>query len=278
MQRKEKKKIRIVIIILSVLLAVSLLFLAGILIYNHFSDAQPVSVTVPDNIITPEKDETTSQTTSQQTDTSKNNNADENSNGSASETTTVSPSVTSPSDADVTATALSLHDRNADDNTPFQVGNMFPGDSETKYYCVRVSHKGDVILRFHADIRPEYEKLAEVLCCRITLPENGEVLYDGLMRDMPASLNHALRTSTSTTSEVYYEITAYLDTSVGNAYMNKDLIADFRWWVEETGNLDAPQTGDPFNLYLWLCLASGSLFLLILLCKKRKKEDAVNER
>lgn len=274
MQEKEKRKIRIVIIVLSILLAVSLLLLAGTLIYNHFSETQPVSVTVPDNIITPEEEETNSLVT----DNSETNTTDENSNSSTSETATSSASATNQSGADVTATALSLHNRNTDDNTPFQVGNMFPGDSETKYYCVRVSHKGDVILRFHADILPGYEQLAEVLCCRITLPENGGVLYDGLMRDMPKSLNHALNTDKSTASEVYYEITAYLDTSVGSEYMNKDLIADFRWWVEETGNLDSPQTGDSFNLYLWLCIAVGSLFLLILLWKKRKKEDAANER
>ena len=82
----------------------------------------------------------------------------------------------------------------------------------------------------------------------------------------------------STTDELYYEITAYLDTSVGNDYQNKDLIADFSWWVEETENLDSPQTGDLFKLYLWLCIASGSLLLLILLWRKRKKEDATDER
>nr|DAO88812.1 MAG TPA: Spore coat-associated protein N, biofilm matrix, amyloid fiber [Caudoviricetes sp.] len=274
LQENEKRNIKIVIIILSVLLAVSLLCLAGTLLYNHFFETQPVSVTVPDNIITPEKEETNSLVT----DNSETGTADENSNSSTSETATSSASATSQSGADVTATALSLHNRNTQDNTPFQVGNMFPGDSETKYYCVRVSHKGDVLLRFNADIRPDYEQLAKVLCCCITLPEKGEVLYDGLMRDMPKSLNLALNTDKSTTSEVYYEITAYLDTSVGNEYMNKDLIVDFRWWVEETGNLDSPQTGDAFNIYLWLCIAAGSLFLLILLLKKRKKEDAVNER
>lgn len=271
---KEKGKIKIVIIILSVLLSVSLLLLAGTLLYNHFAESQPVSVTVPDNIITPEEDDTNSQ----KTDNIKNNSADENGNSSANGTATESQSVSDQSDPDVIATALSLHNRNADDNTPFKVGNMFPGDSETKYYRIRVSHKGKVILRFHADVRPGYEKLAEVLCCRIVLPESGEVLYDGLMRDMPESLNSALNTDKSTTSEVYYEITAYLDTSVGNEYMNKDLIADFRWWVEETENLEPPQTGDSFNLYLWLSLAAVSLFLLILLWRKRKKEDTTNER
>ena len=271
---KGKSKIKIVIIILLILLAVSLLLLAGTLIYNHFTETRPVSVTVPDNIITPDGKETSSLTS----DSGESDTTDENSNISTSETSTSSTSTTNQSTANIIATALSLHNRNSNDNTPFQVGNMFPGDSETKYYCVRVSHKGDVILRFHADILPGYEQLAEVLCFRITLPESGEVLYDGLMQDMPKSLNHALNTDKSTTSQVYYEITAYLDTSVGNEYMNKDLIADFRWWVEETGNLDSPQTGDSFNLYLWLCIAAGSLFLLILLWKKRKKEDAANEQ
>lgn len=260
-QTSGKQKIKIIIIILSILLAVSLTALAGALLYKHFYVAQPVSVLVPDNIITPEEGKTNSL------------KADD----SGSETPSESQPESEQSGAVVTATALSLHKRNADDNTQFSVGNMFPGDSETKYYCVRVSHKGDVILRFHADVRPGYEKLSEVLCCRIALPENGEVLYEGLMRDMPDELNRTLRTSSSTTSEVYYEITAYLDTGIGNEYMNKELIADFRFWVEETENLVSPPTGAYFNIYLWLCIASGSLFLLILLWRRRKKEDETNE-
>ena len=230
MQEKESSKLKIVIVILSVLLALSLLLLAGTLIYGSISDSRQASVTLPDNIITPEKESGSSQPTAGgQKNTAGGNAAPAQSpNGASGEG----------------ATALSLHSRNTGDNVPFSVGNMFPGDSETKYFRVSVSHKGNVVLRFRADVREGYEKLAEVLCCRIALPEGGEVLYDGLMCDMPESLNRELRTSTRTTSEVYYEITAYLDTGVGNEYMNKSLIADFRWWVEETENLDAPQTGD----------------------------------
>ena len=310
MSVNKKSKIKIIIICLSVLLTVSLLGLAGTLIYNYFSGSQSVSVSVPDNLIVPGNDETNAQYTdnietdaaeedrisvqqsatgesnaaeedkinAQQSGNRKETNTDDSREDSANEIKSVSQSVSDRSDPDAKATVLSLNNRNAGDNTPFQAGNMFPGDSETKYYCVRVSHKDDVILRFHADVRQGYDKLAEVLCCRIVLPETGEVLYDGLMRDMPESLNHELGTSTGTTSEVYYCITAYLDTGVGNEYMNKDLIADFNWWVQETENLDAPQTGDSLNIDLWLCIASASLFLLILLLRKRKKEDAVNEQ
>ena len=98
------------------------------------------------------------------------------------------------------------------------------------------------------------------------------------MKDMPISINLLLNTYKSTVSEVCYEITAYLDTSVGNEYMDNDLIADFRWWVEETENLNSPQTGVPLDICLCLCLISCSLLLLILLVKKRKKEVTANEQ
>lgn len=279
---EQKKKIKVIIIVLAILLGLSLLALGGTLIYNKIANATPATVTVPDNLITTDEDTTKPDSSDSQAPDSSDTEKPDGSytqtpDSSAAASSSAVPAQSITAEVKKAAT-IELYNKQPEENTPFQVENMFPGDSETKYYCVRVSHKGDVILRLHANVRPGYEKLSEVLCCRVLLPENGEVLYDGLMRDMPASLSHALRTSISTTSEVYYEITAYLDTSVGNEYMDKDLIADFRWWVEETGNLDSPQTGDPFHLYLWLCIASGSLLLLILLWRKRKKEDAANER
>ncbi len=285
MQEKKKNKMKVVIVVLSVLLAVSLISLAGTLIYNHFSGSQPASVTVPDNIITPETEEDAiPQTNENQNDGIESTGERENTNSSKSsdndtnKKSTVSQTVPTPSDEKITATTLSLYKRHPDDNTPFKVENMFPGDRERKYYSVRISHKGDVTLRFHADIRPGYEKLAEVLKCRIVLPDNGEVLYDGLMRDMPDSVNQSLRTGSATTSEVYYKITVYLDISVGNEYIDKTLIADFRWWVEEPGEMIPAATGDPFHSGMWLCLASGSLFLLILLWRKCKREEVSDER
>lgn len=285
-QHKEEKT-KAIIKILAVLLGMSITALTGTLIYNHFTEKQPVSVIVPENIITPETDEykpgsevsdtdstdaepngTSSSESKTDSDTQKSSTS-EKSTGSAN---------TGSTNADKTATALSLYDRNPGDNISFEVNNMFPGDKETKYYCVKVSYKATVTLCFRADIRPGYEKLAEVLKCRIVLLSTGEIIYDGLMQDLPKSINHTLETDKSTTNELYYEITAYLDTSVGNEYMEKDLAADLKWWVEETENLDSPQTGDNSNLALWLCLALGALFMLILLSKKRRKEDKQYEQ
>lgn len=287
---QKNKKLTIVIVILIVLLCLSATALTGTLLYNHFVRTEPTTVDIPGNIITPDGEDSgntgtdvSSDDSSDSSQTSSTDEPDESDAPNSSESSAPDTSSNSPSSSETTGTtsvssskasAIALHNGKPEDNMPFQVTNMFPGDRETKYYCVKVSYKGDIIVRYHADIRPRYEKLAEVLKVKIRLPETDETLYDGLMRDMPKSLNHALYTTEKTQSELYYEVTAYLDTSVGNEYQDKELIADFRWWVEETENLDSPQTGDISNIYLWIALAAGSLFILILLLAKRRKEAA----
>lgn len=171
-----------------------------------------------------------------------------------------------------------MYNKQPEENTPFAVGNMFPGDAETKYYRVQVSYRDTVTVHYHADIRPGYDKLAEVLKVKITLLSDNQTLYDGLMRDMPASLTHRLTTKDSTTDELYYEVTAYLDTSVGNEYQNKDLVADFRWWVEgkDTDHLEpSPVTGDFRRLLPWILLlaASGTACVVLLVVRKRREEE-----
>ena len=157
------------------------------------------------------------------------------------------------------ATSLYLYKYQEDDSTPFKVTNMFPGDKETINYYVKVAHQKSVTVKFHADIRAGYEKLAEVL--KVKIIYQNDILYDGLMRDMPASID--FRLSGSGNNELKYEIAVYLDTSVGNEYQKLMLIADFRWWVEgelnqsnptptptptsDPGNTDSTSTPNPIN-------------------------------
>ena len=257
---EQKKKIKVIIIVLACLLGLSLLALGGTLIYNKIANTTPATVTVPDNLITPDEDTTkpdSSESNSQAPDSS-----DTQAPSSSAETKK--------------AATIELYNKQPEENTAFAVGNMFPGDSETKYFRVRVSYHDKITVHYKATVRPGYEKLAEVLKVRVNLLSTGEMLYDGLMRDMPESLTHKLASQKTTTDELYYEITAYLDTSVGNDYQNKDLIADFKWWVEETGNLDdSPKTGDTSNILLWAVLAacSGSMMILLLVTRRRKEDE-----
>ena len=246
---EQKKKLKIIIIVLAILLGLSLLALGGTILYNKMANTTPATVTVPDNMITPDED------------TSKPDSSATEKPSSSAETKK--------------AATIELYNKQPEENTAFAVGNMFPGDSETKYFRVRVSYHDKITVHYKATVRPGYEKLAEVLKVRVKLLSTGEMLYDGLMRDMPESLTHQLASQKSTTDELYYDITAYLDTSVGNDYQNKDLIADFEWWVEETGNLDdSPQTGDTSSIWLWAVLAAGYLgVMILLLVVRRRKED-----
>ena len=149
---------------------------------------------------------------------------------------------------------------------------MFPGDAEAKTFRVEVSRKASVTVHFRADVQPGYEKLAEVLKARVVL-SGGEVLYDGLMRDMPQSVDTAL--TGSGTDVLTYEITASLDTSVTNEYQNRDLVADFRWWVTDTDALaPSPKTSDTLTIALWTAVAAVSVGVLIVIARRRRKEES----
>lgn len=206
-------------------------------------------------------------------------------------------SVASAQDA---GTTLELYKNHADDSTPFAAGNMLPGDVETKSFFLRVSYQGSVTVKFHADIRDGHDGLADVLKCRVSI-RGGEELYDGLMRDMPAALEYTLPQSEGTTEEVVYDISAYLETSVDNTYAEKELLADFRWWVESDGSgggsgdggsssgsgdgstdgisqggLITPATGDSMSVALWTAIACILIlaFALLFYAWKRKGEAA----
>ena len=164
---------------------------------------------------------------------------------------------------------IRLYDRSPEYNREFSVTNMFPGDAETQNDCVQVDHKGDVTVHFRAEVRPGYEKLAEVLKLRVSV--GGSVLYDGLMAEMPAAVDTLLPAGSDTLD---YQLTAYLDTSVGNPYMYQQLVADFYWWVADSEEL-APPTGDTMQPLLWgaVVLVSGAALTVLLRRRREVSHD-----
>ena len=254
---QKLKKLRIVIIVLAALLAVSLAVLA-VTVIRASAHGDSATVSIPGNITSGSAHaETAAYRTSTKPDGSRTQNA-----------------VSLSASGQARRVTLSLYRKQPEDNTPFNVVNMLPGDAVTQNYNVRVSHSGNVTVRFRAIIRPGYEKLAEVLMLRVKLLNTGETLYDGLMRDMPRSVNHKLTASGSTTSDLEYELTAYLDTSVGNDYQNQELVADFHWWVEgkEQSHLDSPKTGDDSHIVIFTVAAVAASIAVIILPVWRRRE------
>lgn len=152
---------------------------------------------------------------------------------------------------------LSIYRNHESDGTAFFVSNMLPGDAESKEYLIKVSYRGTVDLFFQATARKELidgtlqdPKLAEVLKFRVEIPRENTVLFDGPISEMP-ELKLTITSPVGRTEPIPYKITAYLDTSVGNPYQNKNLTADFKWWVytkrENVTPVYPPKPGDPYK-------------------------------
>ena len=126
---------------------------------------------------------------------------------------------------------LSLNRRNSEENMRFQAENMLPGDTLTGIYRIETSFQDKEVstLHFGVVLQDGSEKLAEVLQLKVALtaPE-AKVLYEGAFDQMPQSLDYVIDSE----AEVVYEISASLDTSVGNEYQGKKLVADFVWWAD----------------------------------------------
>lgn len=164
-------------------------------------------------------------------------------------------------------TVIFLYQNQPTDNGTFSVSNMFPGDEETKNYCIKVSHSGSVPVYFRTEIRQDSEKLAEVIKIKVVMAETGETLYDGFMSEMP-EIAYFVEADGAATTELNYGITVYLDTSVGNDYAEKDFTVDFVWSVSETGRL-VPRW---WRILPWLILMALSFIVLVCLFVIKKKE------
>jgi len=159
----KNKSLKIIIAVLAILLAVSLTALIGMLLVRQFSHSDPATVAVPGNIITPEGDKalninTDSPSTALTDSEMENDIAPPDASDPAKGTelasnTTASAATDAVAASTAEASALSLHTKQPEENKPFQVVNMFPGDNEIQYFRIKVSYKGDIVVRYHADIR-----------------------------------------------------------------------------------------------------------------------------
>ena len=197
------------------------------------------------------------------------------------------------------AEVLRLSERNVEENVAFGVENMYPGDKLVQKYRIEVVF-ADVTdtatVRLQAVVRSGYEKLSEVLELTVRRTDTEAVLYEGLLRDMP-EVEQVLTADGKSSQEICYEITAGLDTSVGNAYQKKKLVADFNWCmtvnqdsqekeegsqeteddsqqgdlVGEEEQVETPPTGDDSHMAVWIVAILLSLLGLAYLIIRQRK-------
>ncbi len=261
----KSRKIKTVIIVLAVLLALAVSALAARLIrLNFFADSS--TSTSPDNVIG--KDPTSSSSLTEET----------YSEETSSETSDVSmpqiPGEMTQTGEDISVTTLSLHSLLPSDNQAFNVLNMFPGDVETRYYCVEVNHSIFTTLYFGAVITQETENISEIMRIRVSLYGTDKVLYDGTV-DGLSSRGYSLEIPANSQNKTaaYYKIAIYLPTSAGNEYQNAGLKMDFNWWVNNKNALLPPQTGGdlPTNI-MWVVVSVVAAALVAALIFSRPKD------
>ena len=165
---------------------------------------------------------------------------------------------------------------------PFNVPNMFPGDSVAEEYTVTVRHRDPLTLYFGIDIPNVDNKLAEALHVKVVLPSKNTTLYDGLMKDIPAAGVPVVLPRGE--NKMVYAITVTLPTSAGNEYMNRNLTVDLLWWYEQESSgggywpwsspgpsVESGETGDSFSAPLYIGLGAVALCGVALLVLGKRK-------
>lgn len=198
---------------------------------------------------------------------------------------------------------LSLNAKNPEENSFFQVTNMFPGDRITQYYRLGVSYTGTITVNFHAVSTDGDENLSEVLEIKVQWADTGELLYEGSLAKMSVLGQELSTDSKSRTEELTYEVTVGLSTSAGNEYQNKKLIAELSWWAEGDeapepgepesggnstgasepdrgeiqtgGSLTNPPTGDESPIFTWMAVVLVSIAVILIILERYRRRRLV---
>ncbi len=240
--KNREEKLRLVIIVLAVLVVLSLAALAVRMLWVRSRGAGSDTHVVPDNYI-----------------------------GQGSIRLPLSPGgVLAAPETD--SHIIRLYQDRPEDNAPFAVNNMLPGDSYTQQFTVEVSHENPIDLYFNAIVTRQTKDLAHVLYIRAVHTDSGTVVYEGCFADMDVRGYAIALPQSAGETRAHYEITVWLPTWVGNDHQAAMLACDFQWYVADEGGLVPPPTGDGMNFALWAGLGALSLVALAALVVWARKE------
>lgn len=276
----KSARLKIIIIILAVLLVLSAGGLAARYIYLAYFAPTQSTATVPDNLIGEDSSRPEDNNASSDGSTTSSDSAasDSGSGQTAGTDANSSDSGGHAAEDKPQAPKLELYEGKPGDNQKFEVSNLFPGDSVTKYFCIKAHHDKDIDLFFKTDITEQTKNLGNVLHIKVSHPETGKVLCDAPFAEVnEKEFSELLKANSEKATTAYYQIDVSLDTSVGNEYQAALLKADFEWYVKDEGGLTPPQTGDRFPIVMWITLACSSLLLILLLLFGKRRKEARHE-
>ncbi len=225
-QSESKKKLKIAVIIVLAIFIISCVALVARIIYVH-SVAQPgdTIVYVPQKLIDAEKEV--------DSDGVPLLRASSNLLRVGTPLLSQIPVYWGPS-SDIPAEVIELHSGQSADNDRFDVQNMLPGDTYTKYYCLKVYHRGDITAYFNIKNVNATKALDTILNIKVTRldEESPVVLCNGTfaaMKDNDMPINISATSENETV--MFFRIDVSLPTSAGNEFQAANLTADFNWFA-----------------------------------------------
>ncbi len=315
MKSKHSDKLKMIIKVLVILFVLSLIGLAGRYIYlNHIKDSGSLTVTIPQNVI-----KESNQPDEHREIIKEQNRADQNTNvshlmvsgnqagvssdGIGSDTSHSNRSDTADQHGTQTtaveAPSIELDRHHPEYNEKFEVFDMLPGDSVTKYYSIKVHHGYDVKVYFETKVTEETKNLGEVLKIKVTDVTAGAdqevtILDDVFKTANGKTFSTLLQANDTGITQKFYRIDVSLDSSVGNPYQAAALMADFKWFVTDeeynnallnqkpiipglppSGSSGGPNTGLIFDRTCWgVFIGSAVLLIFLLILKKRRERRA----
>ncbi len=159
--------------------------------------------------------------------------------------------------------SIELSTSDPKENQTFQISNMVPGQEYTQTYRVNANCSGNMNVGIRAFVTQGSQKLAEALQMSVKRMDTGEVLFTGLVQDMDWAM-----TGISGSQELVYEVTFFLDSSLGNDYQNLSVNMNLEW------KMKSPMA----TFWLWFGIIGGVIavagltvaFILIRRSKKLK--------
>lgn len=147
---------------------------------------------------------------------------------------------------DAAGNSIELSTSDPKENKTLQITNMVPGQEYTQTYRVNANCSGDMNVGIRAFITQGSQKLAEALQMSVKRMDTKEEIFSGHVQDMEWA-----KTKISESQELAYEVTFFLDSSLGNDYQNLSLNMNLEWKME------SPMA----TFWLWFCIIGGVLGL-----------------
>lgn len=254
MGNKEKTLscLKIAIIILAGLIVLSITGIAARYIYLSFYRPEQSTVTIPYNLIGKED----------KTEKAAN--------------FTASGNIQLQDKNETKATFLELYKNHSTDNEKFEIKDMLPGDTVTRYFCIKAYHDINVNLIFKPEVTAETNGVGKVMHIKVTEINSGTVICEAPLSEISGnSFSFDLKENENDESVVYYQVDVSMDTSAGNEYQLSLLKANLNWYIEgENGLTPPPSTGDSANTAMWVVMIVSSILMVItfLLSRRGKGE------